>query len=153
MFWKWKLAWKHCSVCMVQNFGYSVWSYTMQNCRCKTAYANNFSCKNEEKVIYYEPELGKKIVDISTELQSSLRQKWKKCERMLVFIAMHYWGIDTHHWKSKDGEYWSSFPDSSSQWSSNQRLNSSLQSQLKRSSKGVIWMYRASFTNSSRAPP
>ena len=78
-------------------------------------------CINREKG-YLLPTWAQKITcrHFNWMLQSSSGWKWKKCEQMLLFIAMHYWGYTS--WEVKGCEDCSSLPASSSQQSSNQGL-------------------------------
>ena len=78
-------------------------------------------------------------------LQSSSGQKWKKCEQTLLIIV-HYWGYTSLEVK---GWWGLLFPYCLHNTAVQQPGTSSPPSWLKRSSKGIIWVCRASFTNSS----
>ena len=75
-----------------------------------------------------------------------IRAKVKRCEQTLLFIAMHYWGYTSLEVKGRWGLL---LPPCLLITAVQQPGTSSPPSRLKRSSEGVIWMCRASFTNSS----
>ena len=75
-----------------------------------------------------------------------IRAKVKRCEQTLLFIAMHYWGYTSLEVKGRWGLL---HPPCLLITAVQQPGSSSPPSRLKRSSEGVIWMCRASFTNSS----
>ena len=73
-------------------------------------------------------------------------QNLKRCEQTLLFIVMHYWG---HMSLEIRGQWGLLLPPYLLITVVQQPGTSSPPSQLKHSSEGVIWMCRASFTNSS----
>ena len=79
-------------------------------------------------------------------LQLSSGQKWKKCETTVLFIAMHYRGYTSLEVK---GWWGLLLPSCLLITAVQQPGTSSPPSRLKRSSTGVIWMCKASFTNNS----
>ena len=79
-------------------------------------------------------------------LQSSSGWKWKKWEQMLLLIATHYWGYTSLEVKGRWGFL---LPLCLLITAFQQPGTSSPSSGLKHSSEGVVWMYRASFINSS----
>ena len=77
--------------------------------------------------------------------QLSSGRKWKKCEQMLPFIAMHYWGYTSLEVKRQ----WGLLLPPCLLITVQQPGTSSPPSSFKRSSAGIIWMCRTSFTSSS----
>ena len=75
--------------------------------------------------------------------------KVKRCEQLLLFIYMHYWGYTSLEVK---GRCWLLLPPCFLITAVHQPGNSSPPSRLKRSSESVIWMCRASFTINSSCP-
>lgn len=57
--------------------------------------------KLERSFFAYQLEIKKPLL---MNDQVVIRVKVTKCEQTLLFIAMHYRGIGTHHWRSKIGE-------------------------------------------------
>jgi len=104
-------------------------------------------CINREKG-YLLPTWAQKITcrRFNWMLQSSSGQKWKKCVQTLLFIAIHYWGYTSLEVK---GQWGLLLPPCLLITAVQQPGTSSPPSRLKCSSAGVIWMCRASFTNSS----
>ena len=69
----------------------------------------------------------------------------KKWEQTLLFIAIHYWGYTSLEVKGQWGLLLTAYLLITAV---QQPVTSSPPSRSKRFSEGVIWMYRASFTNS-----
>ena len=91
-----------------------------------------------------------------------IKAKVKRCEQTLLFIPMHYWGYTSlEDWGYTSLEDWGyTSLEVKGRWGLlpfpcllitmvQQPGTSSPPSRLKHSSEGVIWMCRASFTNSS----
>ena len=79
-----------------------------------------------------------------------IQSKVKKCEQTLLFIAMHYWGYTSLEVKGRSGLL---LPPCLLITAIQQPATFSPPSQLKCFSEGIIWMCRASFTNSSCSLP
>ena len=60
----------------------------------QSTFKKAFEHLNEEKVIYYQLEIGKYLANVLTECSSRHRSgwKWRSVKQTLLFIAMHYWG-------------------------------------------------------------
>ena len=94
---------------------------------------------------YLLPTLARKITLPTFRLNAPVvfRAKVKRCEQTLLFIAMHYWGYTSLEVKGRWGLL---LPPCLLITAIQQPATSSPLSRLKRSSEGVIWMCRASFT-------